>query len=74
MIPADRRIIDEDLRHGPPSARAPHHLDAQILVGADIHLLEVETFADEELLRRAAIAAEIRGVENDARHFVCSIA
>ena len=60
--------MDEDLRHGALPARAVDHLDPLFVVEGDVDLLEVERLAVQELLRRAAIAAEGRGVEEDARH------
>ena len=50
LIAADRGIIDEDLRHGPASTCALHHLNAELVIGAHVNLLEFETLSGDELL------------------------
>src|SRR5262245_11259537 len=60
--------VDEDLWHGAKAACALNHVRALVGIEADIDLLVVEALGAQQILCRTAIAAELGGVEENARH------
>ena len=68
--PADTLPVDEDLRHGPPSPRAPDHLLAPTRLLPDIDLGERDALAVKQTFRPHAVGAERGGVDLDHGHVV----
>src|SRR5262249_42474650 len=68
VVAAHVPALDEDLRNGAKAACTLDHLDALGLVEADVDLLVVEALGAQQVLCCPAIAAELRGVEENARH------
>src|SRR5581483_5388116 len=68
VVAADMAPVDENLRNGAKAARALDHFVALGGVEADVDLDIVETLGPKQILRRPAISAKLRAVDENFRH------
>src|SRR5690606_11451474 len=67
VVAADVRVPDEDLRHG-ASAAALDHLGTALGLRDDVDLGERDALLGEQPLRRVAVAAERRRIDDNIDH------